>query len=170
LDEQIDFQKKQIAELMEKFPEVFYIWNDSLDPEIMPAEDARKFMRSLGPNIIGCGNWWDWGKKGSPYLDLLISETKHHREKEKTYKYEPAETCWCLENGWFYSGGTKSPKEIVSHIITANSRRSNFLLNVGPDKQGKIAEASVKALEKIGQMWIPINECLSGETDVKEKE
>ena len=165
LAEQIEFQKKQIAELVEKYPEAFYIWNDSLDPEIMPAEDARKFMRSLGPNIIGCGNWWDWGKKGSAYLDLLISETRHHREREKTYKYEPAETCWCLENGWFYSGGIKNAKDMVSHIITANSRHSNFLLNVGPDKQGKISEASVKTLNEIGSMWIPINKILSGDIE-----
>ena len=122
-------------------------------------------MRSLGPNMIGCGNWWDWGKKGSPYLDLLISETRHHREREKTDRYEPAETCWCLENEWFHSGGVKKAKDMVSHIITANSRRSNFLLNVGPDKQGKISEASVKTLNEIGSMWIPINKILSGDID-----
>ena len=30
LKEQNEFQKKQIAELMEKYPDVFYIWNDAL--------------------------------------------------------------------------------------------------------------------------------------------
>ena len=64
LEEQIEFQKKQIAELVEKYPDVFYIWNDALDDKIMPAEEAQAFIRSLGPDILASSNWWDWGKKG----------------------------------------------------------------------------------------------------------
>jgi len=161
LKEQIEFQKKQIAELVEMYPEVSYIWNDSLDPVIMPAEDAQVFIRGLGPNIIACGNWWDWGKKGTPYLDLVVTETKHCRERQKEYKYLPGETCWCLENKWFYTkSGPKDAKNIVHHIITANGRKKNFLLNVGPDKEGKIPAASIKTLHEIGKMWKPINQIL----------
>jgi len=161
LKEQIEFQKKQIAELVEMYPEVSYIWNDALDPVIMPAEDAQKFIRSLGSKIIACGNWWDWGKKGTPYLDLVVTETRHCRERQKEYKYLPGETCWCLENKWFYTkSGPKNAKNIVRHIITANARRKNFLLNVGPDKEGKIPEASIKTLKEIGEMWKPINKIL----------
>ncbi|HKK31780.1 MAG TPA: alpha-L-fucosidase [Alphaproteobacteria bacterium] len=157
LEVQIEFQKKQIAELVEKYPDVFYIWNDALDPNVMSADEAKKFIRSLGPDIIACGNWWDWGKKGDPYLDLPVTETRHVRERQKVYRYPVAETCWCLERKWFYSGGPRrGATEIVEHIVTANSRNANFLLNVGPGKDGQIHEESIKTLTEIGKMWKPI--------------
>lgn len=71
---------------MDKYPEVFYIWNDALGTRIMPAEEAQAFARSLGNNMLACGNWWDWGKKGSPYLDLVVTELKHCQERQKEYR------------------------------------------------------------------------------------
>ena len=50
LEQQIEFQKAQIAELLTKYPDVFYIWNDGLDPEIMAADEA--LARSLGGLIV----------------------------------------------------------------------------------------------------------------------
>lgn len=152
LAEQVAFQKQQIAELLERYPEVFYIWNDALDPGIMPAEDATTFVRSLRPDILACGNWWDWKQKGEPYLDVVVSETRHlgarHLENKTT-----GETCWCLERKWFYTGsGPKPAEEIVKQIGTANDRNANFLLNVGPDTQGRIPEASLKVLTEIGTL------------------
>jgi CubicO group peptidase (beta-lactamase class C family)/alpha-L-fucosidase len=154
LKEQIAFQKKQIAELIEKYPDVFYIWNDALDPEIIPAEEARKFFRGLKPNLLTSANWWDWKKKGMPYLDVVVSETRHladrHLENGTT-----GETCWCLESKWFYNGlrGKRVAKDIVAQLNKANSRKANFLLNVGPDQQGKVLDSSVETLEEIGRLW-----------------
>ena len=45
MEEQIEFQKKQIAELVEKYPDVFYIWNDALDRQ----GHARGGSTSLHP-------------------------------------------------------------------------------------------------------------------------
>lgn len=148
LEEQIEFQKKQIRELIDRYPEVFYIWNDALDPRIMPAEDAQAFVRSLGPNVLGSGNWWDWGRKGEPYLDLLISEKKHLPEKNQL----PGETCWVLEDGWFWQDGTQTgtAKKIAEHLHTANSRNANLLLNVGPDQNGNTLPESIHVLKVIG--------------------
>ena len=63
--QQIAIQKKQIAELVEKYPDVFYIWNDGLDDTIMTAPEANAFIRSLRPGIIACSNWWDWKNKAT---------------------------------------------------------------------------------------------------------
>ena len=152
--EQIAFQKKQIVELVTKYPEVCYLWNDALDPEIMPAAEAQAFMRSLGPDIIACGNWWDWAKKGEAYLDLVVTETKHCKPCEAESQYLPGETCWCLENSWFHAGDTppKSARSMADALMTANARKKNFLLNVGPDKRGRISEASLQTLRQIGEM------------------
>ena len=45
--------------------------------------------------------------------------------------------------------------------MTANARRANFLLNVGPDRKGEISPESIEALKKIGQAWIPIDRILA---------
>ena len=150
LKEQNEFQKKQIAELIEKYPDVFYIWNDSLDPQVMPAEEALAFIRSLRPDILSSSNWWNWGKKGTPYADIAVKEMRHFPEGNTA----PGETCWCLEQKWFWQEGAspKTAKQVVDLLNTVNSRNSNLLLNVGPNKQGKFEESSVKVLAEIGRL------------------
>jgi len=148
--EQIEFHKKQIAELVEKYPEVFYIWNDALDDEVMPAEEAKAFFRSLRPGLLASSNWWSWRKKGRPYLDIAVKEQRHFPE-DNPY---PGETCWCLEQGWFWHEGThsKSAQQVIRLLKTVNSRRSNLLLNVGPDRNGRIIESSRQTLLEVGRL------------------
>jgi len=149
MPEQIDFQKKQIAELIEKYPDVFYIWNDALDPGIMPAEEAKAFFRSTRRDILASSNWWDWGKKGRLYLDIAVKELRHFPEDNTL----PGETCWKLEQGWFWNEGARSGnvKGIMGHLTKSLGRNSNFLLNVGPDKRGEILPSSRETLKKIGE-------------------
>jgi alpha-L-fucosidase len=153
LKEQNEFQKKQVAELLEKYPDVFYIWNDSLDPKIMPAEEALAHIRSIRPDVIASANWWDWGKKGTPYADIAVKEMRQFPEENTA----PGETCWCLEQKWFWKEGArpKTAKQVVDLLTTVNGRNSNFLLNVGPDRRGKFEESSVKVLAEIGKLRNP---------------
>lgn len=153
MDEQIDFQEKQIAELVEKYPDVFYIWNDGLDPQIMPADKALAFFRGLHGEILASSNWWDWGKKGTPYADIAVKEMRHFPEENVV----PGETCWCLEQKWFWQEGArpKTAQQVVDLLNMVNRRNSNFLLNVGPDKHGRFEEASVKVLSEVGTLWKP---------------
>lgn len=152
-DEQHEFQKAQIAELLTKYPDVFYIWNDALDPEVMPADEILAYLRGVRPQIIASANWWSWAKKGTPYVDIAVTETRHFPETNKA----PGETCWCLEQKWFWNKGSRSKRagQIVPHIIRANSRNANFLLNVGPDRNGEIIESSIETLVEIGKLWDP---------------
>ena len=151
LEEQNEFQMKQIAELVEKYPDVFYIWNDGFDPNIgLTADKLLDLIRGIRPGVIASANWFDWGKKGDPYVDIAVTETKHFRKDNKA----PGETCWCLEQSWFWSKRfhPKNAQNIAHQIDIANSRNANFLLNVAPDKQGNLGKASVKVLEEIGKI------------------
>ena len=150
LKEQVEFQKKQIAELVEKYPDVFYLWNDGLDPQIMPADEATAFLRSLRPGLLASCNWWDWDKKGMPYADIAVKELRHFPETNTT----PGETCWVLEQDWFWHDGVhpQTAKQVMELLTTVNGRHSNFLLNVGPDRHGKFEEASIKVLAEIGKL------------------
>jgi alpha-L-fucosidase len=153
LDEQNKFQKAQIAELLTKYPDVFYIWNDALDPKVMPADEILAHIRSIRPNVIASANWWSWGKKGTPYVDIAVKELRQFPETNKT----PGETCWCLEQKWFWNEGfrSKTARQVFNLMVTANSRNSNFLLNVGPDRDGNIIESSIKTLAEIGKLRDP---------------
>ena len=144
---QIDFQQKQIAELVERYPQAFYIWNDGLDDLIMPADQANTFFRGLPRDVLAAANWWDWGKKGTPFLDIAIKEDRDFPEGHSF----PGETCWALEDSWFGGKGLRPVEKIIGHMKTAFSRNSNFLLNVGPDRQGRISEDSLRALNEIGK-------------------
>ena len=150
MDEQIAFQKKQIAELVEKYPDVFYLWNDALDPRIMPAEEAKAFFRGLRSDVLTSSNWWDWGKKGTPYVDIAVKELRHFPADNS----HPGETCWCLEQKWFWNEGarSKTAKRVVDLLTTASSRNSNFLLNVGPDRNGRIVDSSLGTLAEVGEL------------------
>jgi len=150
MEEQIDFQKKQIAELVAKYPDVFYLWNDALDPRIMPADEALGFFRGLRWDLLASANWWDWGKKGTPYADIAVKEMRQFPENNTA----PGETCWCLEQSWFWHEGArpKTAKQVLDLLTTVNSRNSNFLLNVGPNKQGRFEEASVNVLAEVGRL------------------
>jgi len=150
MKEQIEFQKNQIAELITKYPDVFYIWNDALDPEIMAADEILTFLGSINPSILASANWGDWSKKGSPYADIAVTETRHFKEDNMN----TGETCWKLEQGWFWNEGATaaSAAEIIPQLIKANNRNANFLLNIGPDRNGNIIESSINTLREIGKL------------------
>ena len=59
IKEQIEFQKKQILELLAKYPDVFYIWNDGLDPQLATADEVLIPIREKYPEVITSANWWD---------------------------------------------------------------------------------------------------------------
>ena len=151
MEEQIEFQKAQIAELLTKYPDVFYIWNDALDPEIIEAEEIMPFFRGIRPDVLVSGNWWDWSKKGSPYADIAVTEMRHFPEDNELV----GETCWKLEDLWFWNGPTttKNAADMVNLLNKVNNRNANLLMNVGPDKNGNIVDTSIQTLKEIGKLW-----------------
>ena len=153
LEQQIEFQKSQIAELVMKYPNVFYIWNDGLDSEIMAADKALAFFRGMRSDVLASSNWWSWAKKGTPYVDIAVKEMRSFPQTNTA----PGETCWSLEQKWFWNEGfrSKPAKQMFGLMKTAHSRNSNFLLNVGPDRNGNIIESSIKTLAEIGKLRDP---------------
>jgi alpha-L-fucosidase len=149
MQEQIEYQKAQIAELITEYPDVFYVWNDALDPEIMEANEILSFLREIRPGILASANWWDWSKKGTPYADIAVTEMRYFPEGNDAV----GETCWQLEGKWFWNGVTesKSASSMVELLRKVNGNHANLLLNVGPDENGNIIESSIQTLREIGE-------------------
>jgi alpha-L-fucosidase len=152
LKAQKEFQLKQIGELLEKYPECFYFWNDAYDPGLGTAEELLEYERGINPNLLTSSNWWNWGKKGQPYLDIAVKELRMFPEDNQV----PGETCWSLTGGkWFWNKGIRGygkPEAQIQRLKAINARNSNYLLNVPPNPKGRIDEAAVKVLEEIGKL------------------
>ncbi|MFG2287788.1 alpha-L-fucosidase [Streptomyces sp. NPDC048595] len=66
------------------------------------------------------------------------------------------ESCMTLNDHWGfakYDTHWKSPATVVHHLLDVASRGGNYLLNVGPDKLGRIPQASVDRLREVGR-WL----------------
>jgi alpha-L-fucosidase len=70
-----------------------------------------------------------------------------------------AEVCDCITPGaWFWQTNlteksVTSAAEVVDMLKLCNSRQANYLLNVPPDRTGRIPKWLVRRLEEIGQAW-----------------
>jgi alpha-L-fucosidase len=51
--------------------------------------------------------------------------------------------------------GYGSAQDVLGKLKTANARNSNLLLNVPPNKQGKLDDAAVKVLAEVGKLLNP---------------
>ena len=58
--------------------------------------------------------------------------------------YNPADTNW------------KSPSELIRNLVRCASRNGNYMLNVGPDPDGRIPPESVQRLRLLGR-WLQAN-------------
>jgi len=69
----------------------------------------------------------------------------------------PAEVCDKLGPGWFWMSSKewklRGAEEVVDMLRLCNSRKSNYLLNVAPDRSGLIPASTVERLREIGQLW-----------------
>jgi alpha-L-fucosidase len=62
----------------------------------------------------------------------------------------PVEVCYPIGNSWFHTGdAVRSDKELLGMYLTIRSRGASFLLDVPPDKTGKIPAAFVDALMRL---------------------
>lgn len=145
----------QIRELVSKYdPDI--MWFDV--PTDIPKETSFEILRTI--------------RQISP--DCIINDRISHEHQEKQivmgdfYTPEqyipenldlPFETCMTLNDTWGYKykdNNWKEPKVVVENLIKNVSRGGNYLLNVGPDKWGKIPFQSVMVLKTAGK-WLEQN-------------
>jgi alpha-L-fucosidase len=64
----------------------------------------------------------------------------------------PAECDVSIRPGWFYhaneDGKVKTPEELLDLYFKSAGRGASFLLNLPPDRRGRIADADVKSLKE----------------------
>ena len=153
------FMRQQFTELLTRYGPVDLIWCDQYKVKLKAKEwaDLKALIHQLQPNCLVIAN-----------NSHKLSETDIYSYEYPIYKNEkgyppvtntiPTEVCDTIVDcgNWFWQPGVdahlRSAEEIVGVLKKCNDRQANYLLDVGPDRSGRIDAAAVKRLQEIGDL------------------
>lgn len=161
--EYMDFQTRQIEELLTRYGDIFEVWVDS--PWVLPRayrNDLYAHIAKLQPETFilmnhGITDGREMETEDIWPSDLLSIERYPPPSPEghirwrpvegKSY-YVPGEVCDLLSPNWFHEPNdpTRPDLEVLAMTLLANTRNANMLLNVPPDKHGLIPQNFVDGL------------------------
>ena len=144
----------QITELLTNYgddiPAIIW-WDTPRGMTKAMGEKINKVVHNLKPNII-MNNRLGGSVKGD-------TKTPEQFIPALGYPGEYWESCMTTNNSWGYQSwdnNWKSSAAILHNLSDIVSKGGNYLLNVGPDKEGVIPEPSAKILTEVGK-WLKIN-------------
>lgn len=145
------FRKKcvpQVKEITSEYGDIEVVWFDT------PGKIEKKYVEELADIV----------KKNQPNA-LISGRIGHGMGDYETLgdmemPVENIEGLWesidVTNDSWgyaWYDKNWKSPKQIVSKLTTAIARGGTYLLNVGPDGQGRIPEEVIASFKTVGN-WL----------------
>ncbi|MCD9025368.1 alpha-L-fucosidase [Cohnella silvisoli] len=162
-EEYQQFQSQQIDELLTRYGPIGEVWIDI--PMILPRGYRHKLydrIAALQPDAIimmnhGIGDGSEFSVIRAWPTDIMAIErflpNSHNgydpwKEIEGKRCYMPGEVCDPIGWEWFYVDGDapRSDEELLGMYLVARARKTNLLLDVGPDKRGKIPQHYVDSL------------------------
>jgi alpha-L-fucosidase len=143
----------QIKELLAnygEFPAV--VWFDTPTANMTPAR-AAEIVEVLNqhPNLIW-NNRLGGGYKGD-------TETPEQYIPPQGFPGRDWESCMTMNETWgfkSYDTDFKSSETLIRNLIDIASKGGNYLLNIGPDSNGRVPEAEVTRLREMGR-WLAVN-------------
>ena len=167
----ISFMKKQLTELITKYPNVTGIWFDGhweRKNANWHYDEIYSLIHKLNPKILIGNNHHLAPFAGEDFQmfekDLPGENTTGFSGDSKIGAL-PLETCETINNSWGFNINDqkyKTVKQIVHYIVNAAGRNSNFLLNVGPMPNGKIQSEFTDTLAAVGQWMKQYGESIYG--------
>jgi alpha-L-fucosidase len=161
----ISFMKKQLTELVTKYPNVTGIWFDGNweRPNVnWHYDEIYSLIHQLNSKVLIGNNHHLAPFRGEDFQmfekDLPGENTTGFSGQSKIGRL-PLETCETINNSWGFNindNHYKTVKQIIHYLVNAAGRNSNFLLNVGPMPNGKIQPEFVDTLTKVGE-WMKKN-------------
>lgn len=157
------FIEKQITELLTKYGVVDLFWVDQFNNKYTGKDwqKIKSLIHQLQPNCILLAN----NSNDYNQTDIYSHEYpywKNMNRMDKALPVEnntnPAEVCDCIVDGstWFWN--TENPvklqkaQDIADKLRICNQRKANYLLNVQPDRNGRIRGDYLKTLHEIGKI------------------
>jgi alpha-L-fucosidase len=139
----------QVKEILSNY-DIDVLWWDT--PRWMTKERADRLLPllALRPGIV-----WN-NRLGGGYKGCFGTPEQRIPDTGLDYDWE---TCMTMNDTWGYKSydqNWKSTEKLVRNLVDIASKGGNYLLNVGPTKEGEIPEASVQRLKEIGR-WMKVN-------------
>ena len=147
----IDYTHGLIRELLTNYGKIDILWYDGgmpLDGKGWESEKMNKMVFELQPDIIVNNRNHLPGDFSTPEQRIVAAGSG-----------KAWESCMTLNESWGYDSADdewKSSRTIVRNIISCARDQGNYLLNVGPQGDGSIPEASVRILNEVGK-WLASN-------------
>ena len=153
-----DYFMGQIRELLTNYGRIDYLWFDGCGCEGHTFDTDRIVaeIRRCQPHIL-LFNLWDpdtrWIGNEAGIAD---SPNPLVVDLSGTPRFLPAECdCRMRAENWFYSETdahtVKSADELMGLYYYSVGRGSNLLINIGPDRRGKLPDADKQALLRFGE-------------------
>ena len=160
--------KDHLKELMTLYPEVTYLWLDiPVQASTAQRTEIYSMIKEINKESIVLYNW-GWGK-GAESLEksarktwprdiintelypLKVGQFKSRQTYQGTIYEVGYEHCDKIGTGWFWSPKEKprALSELATLYKQVKEAGGNLLLNVPPDRSGRITEASIKTLQEL---------------------
>lgn len=162
------FMNRQIRELLGNYGPVRAIWFDGWwdhDEDPVPfdwhLDEQYALVHSLQPGCMVANNHHQSPFEGE---DIQIFERDLPGENSAGLSGQevsrlPLETCNTMNNMWGYRVKDLDYKDadtLIRYLVRAAGMGANLLLNVGPQPDGRLPEAALDRMKKIGE-WLRAN-------------
>lgn len=161
-----EFQWKQLEELLTQYGPIAEVWIDI--PGVLPRDYRNKLYHQIAqwqPDALimmnhGIGDGSEFNVNYAWPSDLMAIErflpNSHSghvkwRDIEGKRYYIPGEVCDPIGKEWFYVEGDvpRSDAELLGMYLVCRSRGTNLLLNVPPDRNGRIPDMYRQSLVRL---------------------
>ena len=159
----VDYVHAQVRELMSQYGQIDILWYDGawpprtkpgwgFDPtrqevsEAWRSDELNAMVRELQPDIIVNNRSYIPGDFGTP-------------EQKITPEDRPWELCDTMGDLWGAAHqdlNRKTPREVLTRLITCTALGGNMLLNVGPDPRGAVQPWQRDIMARIGE-WLRVH-------------
>jgi alpha-L-fucosidase len=154
----MDYLTAQATELCKNYGEIKHWFWDINVPEHRD-DSVNQLLRSLQPNIVINDRGFDEGDFGTPEREYEASENKH-----VTCFGRPTEACNSVgTQSWGYREDEDyyTSQFLIQSIDAMMAKGANYLLNVGPDGDGRITKDASRILMEIGKWYGKVREAFS---------
>jgi len=157
-DRYIDYVRQQVEELCTRYGKIHEFWWDA-NPAHWQDPRINDRIRELQPGIVINDRGFDAGDFGTPERDWDT------QVDERLVFDQPVEACQALgSQSWGYREGEDyyTDKHILRAMAKIRAKGGNYLLNTGPDAEGRIAPEDRRMLGVLGDWLRRCGEALDG--------
>ena len=162
-----DYIKKQLRELLTQYGPIKALIIDGWDApwsrlsyDEISFQEIYQYIKSLQPECLVMDlNAAKYPREGLFYTDIKSYEQGAGQKISTSENRLPALACLSIQRTWFWkeSMPTDQLKDVRwlvdENIRPYNNAYCNFILNVAPNREGRMDDNAVEALRQIGQIW-----------------